>query len=89
MATEQPRCPECGRFCGQVQRYAGPSVVWRPSCLNCGLNPPRCCFEDGSVLGCKNNATHEVPGQTYQRLWCGDHAPGDAEPLPYAATAQT
>lgn len=78
------KCPDCGRFCGVVYRSRGASEVEVASCVYCGRNPPKCGHEDGSVYGCQQNATHEVPGKTHGRWWCEEHAPEDAEILPYA-----
>lgn len=80
----QPRCPDCGRFCGVVVRSAGPSTVERPSCTYCGNNLPKCAAEDGSCFGCHIPSTHvEQVSDSRKRYWCEEHAPDDAEPLPY------
>lgn len=82
------RCPGCGRFCNVVYRSRGSAgEVEVTSCVHCGRNPPRCSEETGSVYGCTRNATHEVPDQPYGRWWCDEHAPTDAEVLPYAEGA--
>jgi hypothetical protein len=81
--ASQPRCRNCGRFCFEVYRWAGPSYTTFRSCVYCGIRPPRCAHEDGSVLGCTTPSTHEVPDTKYHRYWCERHAPDEAVPLPY------
>jgi len=87
--AHQMRCPECGRFASIGAIPApGPSagVQEIPCCLVCGVNPPTCSFEDGSVRGCTTDATHEGAPEdsNHSRPWCSDHAPDDAGPYPYA-----
>lgn len=77
------KCPDCGLFCSVVYRWRGASYSEVASCVQCGHNPPKCNHEDGSVYGCSRNATREVPGATYGRWWCEEHAPDDAVVLPY------
>lgn len=82
----QPRCPNCGCFCGEVVTGSTPfGPVWERCCLSCGLNVPGCSYEDGTVSGCNENATHEGAEEPNKRdrLWCEDHAPEGSEPLPY------
>lgn len=84
--TDQPRCRDCGRFCGVVYRSRGSAGrVEVRSCTHCGINPPKCAEETGSVYGCGRNATHveDVTGNR-RRYWCAEHALDDAEKLPYA-----
>lgn len=84
--TEQPRCPNCGCFCGMVYRSAGSAgQVPKRSCTNCGLRPPRCSHEDGSCYGCQNNATHigATKPNKREKPWCPDHAPETADTYPY------
>ena len=81
----QERCPDCGRFCGVVYRYRGPSYTEVTSCVNCGTNLPKCAHEDGTVSGCHKDATHKGSHRPNRmdRYWCEDHAPESADPLPY------
>lgn len=81
---EQERCPNCGKFCGVV--YRGPTDSKASSCLSCGLNPPKCSHEDGTVTGCGNKSTHEGSEEPHlrEKYWCEEHAPDGAEILPYA-----
>lgn len=81
--THSEKCPRCGRFCSVVYRWRGASYMEVPSCIHCGNNVPECGHEDGTVTGCHRNATQEVPDASYGRFWCENHAPDDAEPLPY------
>lgn len=85
--TEQQRCPNCGKYCGIVVRWRGPSRSELPSCTSCGLRPPKCAHEDGTVKGCKEDATHVGAHRENrrERYWCGEHAPDGADVLPYAA----
>lgn len=79
------RCSNCGAFCGVLFEYRGPSMSEVESCINCGNNPPDCAHEDGTVSGCSNDATHkgaEEPNRI-DRYWCEEHAPENADPLPY------
>lgn len=87
-SANRQRCPDCGRFCGVVIRSAGPTTVEKPSCVGCGLNPPRCSHEDGTVYGCKEDATHRgaVRENHRDQYWCEEHAPDGAERLPYVKT---
>lgn len=79
------RCDNCGAFCGVVVEYRGPSLSEVESCVNCGTNVPECAAEDGTVSGCTNDATHEGAHEPnhIDRYWCDEHAPDDAEVLPY------
>lgn len=78
------KCPKCGRFCGiSLRRKGDLGYCEVPSCLYCGVNVPNCVYETGSVFGCRNNATHEMPGRKYRKYYCRQHAPSDAKVLPY------
>ncbi len=83
--TQPPRCPRCGRFCGVVYRWRGPNYTEVKSCVGCGLRPPHCSAEDGSVKGCSERSTHKGAraDRLRDRYWCEDHAPEGADPLPY------
>ena len=78
------RCDNCSAFCGVVE-YRGPTLSEIESCVNCGTNVPDCAHEDGTVSGCNNKATHEGSHEPnhIDRYWCDEHAPDDAEVLPY------
>lgn len=79
------RCPMCGKFCGVVYEWRGAQKTEVASCTSCGYNVPNCCAENGTVKGCKNDATH-VGAQhenKRERYWCEEHAPEDADLLPY------
>lgn len=85
--TDQRRCPNCKNFCGVVYRSrGGAGKVELESCINCGLRPPKCSHEDGTVMGCNTPATHTgaFRDSRRDRPWCEEHAPDDAEVYPYA-----
>lgn len=79
------RCDNCGAFCGVVYEHRGPSITEVESCINCGTNVPSCAFEDETVSGCLNDATHEGAHEPnlMDKYWCDEHAPDSAHPLPY------
>jgi len=79
------RCSNCGAFCGVVYEYRGPSLSEIESCITCGNNPPDCAHEDGTVSGCRNDATHKGAHKPNRRdrYWCDEHAPESADPLTY------
>lgn len=80
----QPRCPECGRFCGQVYRYRGPCYMPVVSCVYCGINPPYCSKETRTVKGCQQNAKYvEQVMPNMKRYWCEEHRTEESELLPY------